>query len=68
MPKSAWSTSPSSSNSARVLRLILNLDALYGVLTKTLFMDGSMIDNTPLAWLCSNCIEQKEVVFLPQSG
>lgn len=42
----------------------LNLDALYGVITKTLFIDGSMIENAPLAWFCLSCIERQDVVLL----
>ncbi len=45
-----------------------SLDGLYGVITKTLFMDGSMIENAPLAWFCSNCVEQKEVVLPRAAG
>jgi hypothetical protein len=41
-----------------------NLDGLYGLITKTLFMDGSIIESAPLARFCSSCVERKEVVLL----
>lgn len=45
-----------------------DLGGLYGVVTTTLFMDGSMIESAPLARLCSDCAEQKEVHLLRERG
>ncbi len=44
-----------------------SLDGLYGLITKTLFMDGSIIESAPLARFCSSCVERKEVVLLREA-
>ena len=36
---------------------------LYGVVSSLLLMAGSGIENIPLAFLCSDCVEQHEVHF-----
>lgn len=54
------------SRQCTVCRQVPDWDGLYGVLTSPLFMDGSMIENFPVARLCSGCVELQEI-SLPQS-
>jgi len=43
-------------------------DGLYGILTATLFMEGSMIENYPMGMLCAQCAEENVVELSPRGS